>query len=88
MIIDVAVTGVDGQSRSSNEATERPLQIRYDQKMAKYGRVAEQSNLRFVPAVYSHTGQIHGEFRAFVKEQIKQKLVAFEGIRKPRRLDR
>jgi len=35
--------------------------------------------LRFVPAVFSHTGQIHGEFRAFVKEQIKQKLVAFEG---------
>ena len=47
--------------------------------MAKYGRVAEQSNLRFVPAVFSHTGQIHGEFKAFVKEQIKQKLVAFEG---------
>ena len=38
--------------------------------IAKYGRVAEQSNLRFVPAVFSHTGQIHGEFRAFVKEQI------------------
>ena len=47
--------------------------------MAKYGRVAEQSNLLFVPAVFSHTGQIHGEFKAFVKEQIKQKLVAFEG---------
>ena len=29
--------------------------------------------------VYYLTGQIHGEFRAFVKEQIKQKLVAFEG---------
>ena len=44
-------------------------------------RVAEQSNLRFVPAVFSHThtGQIHGVFKAFVKEQIKQKLVAFEG---------
>ena len=28
---------------------------------------------------FSHTGQIHSEFRAFVKEQIKQKLVAFEG---------
>ena len=79
MIIDVAVTGVDGQSRTSDEATDRPLQIRYDQKMVKYGRVAEQSNLRFVPAVFSHTGQIHGEFKAFVKEQIKQKLVAFEG---------
>ena len=47
--------------------------------MAKYGRIAEQSNLRFVPAAFSHTGKIHGEFRAFVKEQIKQKLVAFEG---------
>ena len=79
VIIDVALTGVDGQSRTSDEAVERPLQVRYDQKMAKYGRVAEQSNLRFVPAVFSHTGQIHGEFRAFVKEQIKQKLVAFEG---------
>ena len=53
--------------------------IPYDQKMAKYGRIAEQSNLRFVPAAFSYTGQIHGEFRAFVKEQIKQKLIAFEG---------
>ena len=46
-------------------------------------RVAEQSSQSrywlFVPAVFSHTGQIHGEFKAFVKEQIKQKLVAFEG---------
>ena len=43
VIIDVAVTGVDGQSRASDEAVERPLQVRYDQKMAKYGRVAEQN---------------------------------------------
>ena len=41
--------------------------------------MAEQSGLLLVPAVFSHTGQIHGEFKAFVKEQIKQKLVAFEG---------
>ena len=79
VIIDVAATGVDGQSRTSDEATDRPLQTGYDQKVAKYGRIAEQSILRFVPAAISHTGQIHGEFRAFVKEQIKQKLVAFEG---------
>ena len=55
------------------------LQVRYDQKMAKYGRVAEQNNLRFIPAVFSHTGQIHGEFKALVKEQIRHKLIAFEG---------
>ena len=59
------------------------MQVRYDQKMAKYGRIAEQSNLLFVPAVFSHTGQIHGDFKAFVREQIKQKLVAFEGDAKP-----
>ena len=47
--------------------------------MAKYGRVAEQNNLRFIPAVFSHTGQIHGEFKALVKEQIRHKLIAFEG---------
>ena len=83
MIIDVAVTGVNGQSRTTDEATERPLQTRFDQKMAKYGRVAEQNNLRVIPAVFSHAGQVHGAFKAFVKEQIKQKLVAFEGDPKP-----
>ena len=55
------------------------MQAHYDQKMAKYGPVAEQNNLRFVPAVFSHTGQIHGEFKALVKEQIRHKLIAFEG---------
>ena len=62
--IDVAVTGVDGISRTSDEAAKRPLQARYDQEMAKYGgRVVEQNYLRFIPAVFSHTGQIYGEFK-------------------------
>ena len=38
----VTVTGVDGQFRTSDEAAERPMQVRYDQKMAKYSRVAKQ----------------------------------------------
>ena len=46
------------------------MQARYDQKIAKYSRVAEQNNLRFIPAVFSHTGQIHGEFKILIKEQI------------------
>ena len=63
-IIDVALTGVDGQSRTSNEAVERPLQVRYDQKTAKYGQVAERNGLRrFIPAIFSHTGQIHEAFK-------------------------
>ena len=35
VIIDIAVTSVNGQVRTSDEATERPLQVRYDQKIAK-----------------------------------------------------
>merc|ERR1711916_324833 len=43
VIIDVAVTGVNGQSRTTDEATDRPLQTRFDQKMAKYGRVVSRT---------------------------------------------
>ena len=31
--------------------------------MAKYGQVAERNGLRFIPAVFSHTGQIHEAFK-------------------------
>ena len=81
VIIDVALTGVDGQSRTSDEAVERPLQVRYDQKIAKYGQVAKQNELRLIPAVFSHTGQIHEVFKTFVREQIRAKLELehFEG---------
>ena len=49
--------------------------------MVKEGRVAERNSLRFIPAVFSHTGQIHGEFKAFVREQVRHRLmvIAFEG---------
>ena len=47
--------------------------------MAKYGQAAERNDLRFIPAVFSHTGQIHDAFKMFVKEQIRLKLEAFEG---------
>ena len=55
IILDVAITGIDGQSRPTEEFPDRHLQARYDQKMAKYGRLAEQSGFQFVPAVFSHT---------------------------------
>ena len=32
-----------------------------------------------IPAVFSHTGQIHEAFKVFVKEQIRLKFEAFEG---------
>ena len=35
--------------------------------------------MRFTPAVFSHTGQIHEAFKVFVKDQTRLKFEAFEG---------
>ena len=64
------VTGVDGQSRTSDDLPNRPLQVRYEQKIAKYGQIADQNRLQPVPAVFSHTGHIHG-----AREQIRQEML-------------
>jgi len=50
---------IDGQSRTSDDAADRPLNVRYDQKLAKYHRLADQNGFHFVPAVFSYTSQIH-----------------------------
>ena len=47
--------------------------------MAKRGPVAAQKELRLIPAAFSHTGQIHEEFKIFAKEQIRAKFEYFEG---------
>lgn len=41
MISDVAVTAVDGQSRTSDDAADRPPNARYEQEMTKYHRSAD-----------------------------------------------
>ena len=61
VIIDVAITGIDGQSRTSDDLPYRPLRVRHEQKKAKYGPTADRNNLQFVPAVFSHTGQMHAQ---------------------------
>ena len=70
---------VDGQSRTSDETTDRLLKNRYEQKMAKCHRVADENCFQLVPAVFSHTGQIHESIERLIKEQIRQKLILFEG---------
>ena len=62
IILDVAITGVTGQSRQSDEDTDSPLENRYRQKMAKYAQVAQDNGYIFIPAIFSHTGQTHKEF--------------------------
>ena len=50
--------------------------------MAKYGYLAEQRRFQLIPAIFSHTGQIHDAFKDFLREQIRYKIVAFEGYAK------
>ena len=71
MILDVAVTAVDGQSRTSDDAADRPLNACYHQKMAKYHGLADRSGFHFVPAVFSHTGQFHESTKRLIAGQIR-----------------
>ena len=34
---------------------------------------------QFIPAVFSHTGQIHGSIKHLIREQIRHKSIFFEG---------
>ena len=43
---------------------------------------AEQNRFQLIPAIFSHTGQIHDAFKDFLREQIRYKIVAFEGYAK------
>ena len=73
-------TAIDGQSRTSDDVANRPLNVRHDQKMAKYHRLADQNGFHFVPAVFSHTGHIHKSIKGMIVEQIRNKLTFSEGV--------
>ena len=80
------MTGIEGQSRTSDDLPDRPLRIRHEQKVDKYGLIADRNNLQFAPAVFSQTGQIYCPFKSLIKEQIRQHLIAFEGQTKPSKI--
>ena len=42
-------------------------------------RLADQNGFHFVPAVFSHTGQIHMSIKRLITEQIRHKLTLSEG---------
>ena len=86
MILDVAVTVIDGQSRTSDDVADRPFNVRHDQKMAKYHRLADQSGFHFVPAVFSHISQIHKSIERLIAEQIRNMLAFSEGVVKQSRV--
>ena len=66
--------GVNGQSRRSDQETDQPLHYRFNQKIVKYAQVAHEHGYSFIPAIFSHTGQVHQTVMAFMFNQIKCKM--------------
>lgn len=57
IILDVAVTAIDGQTHICDDNPRQPLQARYRQKITKYGEVAAVNRYEFIPAVFSYAMQ-------------------------------
>ena len=55
--------------------------------MAKYGHIAEQNRFQFIPTIFSHRGQIYAAFKGLHEQQIRHKLIAFEGQAKPSKIN-
>ena len=54
--------------------------------MAKYHGLADRNGFRFVPAVFSHTGQFHESVKCLITGQIRHKLMLSEGHAKQSRV--
>ena len=50
------------------------MRIRFNQKKAKYDHIARANGLTFIPAIFSHTGQIHDTIKGWMFNQIKMKM--------------
>ena len=74
IILDVAVTGVDGLSRRKDDDVDALLNSRFNEKNRKYEQVTTRSLSKFLSSVFSHTGQTHHGMMALIRPQIDNKL--------------
>ena len=66
IILDIACTGIHGQSRRHDDDPDNPMNVRFEAKMAKYHNIAEEHGFLFIPAIFSHAGQVHEKFYDFI----------------------
>ena len=74
IIIDVAVTGIDGSTRTNNNKPDQVVIARRKQKIRNYGPIADANGLRFCPAAFSTTGEMDLIIKNLFLEQIRLKL--------------
>ena len=86
VIIEVAATTTNGLTRTSHHDTNRPLNVRRDQKFQKYANAAQALGCRLIICVVSYAGQIHHEIVDFVRGQIRHKIQIADGQDDPIKL--
>ena len=79
IIFDVAVTGFDGSTRTHNNKPEQVLIARKQQKIQKYGPIADANGLDFRAAAFSTTGEMDVIIKNLLLEQIRLKLQLVDG---------
>ena len=79
IIVDVAVTGFDGSTRTNNNKPDQPIISREKQKISKYGTVAEANQLHFCPGIFSTTGEMGVSIKNLFLQQIRLKLQLVDG---------
>jgi hypothetical protein len=77
--IDVALTGIDGITRTNDDKPEQALVAQRKQKKEKCGRTAKLNGLAFIAGIFSYAGQMEVVIKNLFLEQIKFKLQLVNG---------
>ena len=79
IIIDVALIGIDGTTRTNDEKADQPVIARRKKRTQKYRLTANLNGLDFRAASFSYAGQMDVVIKNLLLEQIRLKLQLVDG---------
>ena len=79
VVLDAAVVGFNGATRTNDNNPHQVITRRESQKISKYGTVATDNGLVFLAAVCSTTGEMGESIKNLLLQQIRLKLQLVDG---------
>ena len=79
VVLDAAVVGFNGATRTNNNKPQQVITHRESQKISKYGTVAADNGVVFLAAVCSTTGEMGESIKNLLLQQIRLKLQLVDG---------
>ena len=70
IIIDVALTGIDGTNQTNDDKADQPVVARRKQKTRKYRPIAKLNGLDFRATSFSYAGEMDVVIKNLLLEQI------------------